>query len=97
MHRYCSVHVSNIWHDVALRGKVFMPDFFDLVAGISVQEPSLVAAKGMLGLQHCFHLARCDLPEVTLLYTYMLCRYYICHITYNTYSMYTYVHYKYYR
>lgn len=68
MHKYCSGCVSNVWHGVALRGVVFKLDFFVLVAGIAVQEPSLAAAKGMLGLQHCFRLTRCDLPEVTLPY-----------------------------
>lgn len=38
--------VSKIWHDVALRGKIFMLGFFDPDVESSVQEPSLAAAKG---------------------------------------------------
>lgn len=38
--------MSKIWHDVALRGKMFMLGFFDPDVESSVQEPSLAAAKG---------------------------------------------------
>lgn len=65
-HSHHSGCVSKVWHDVALRGKTFMLGFFDLAVESSVQEPSLAAAKGRLGLQQCFHLAIFDLPEVTL-------------------------------
>ena len=65
-HSHHSGCVSKIWHDVVLRGTIFMLGFFDPAVESSVQEPSLAAAKERLGLQQYFHLATFDLPEVTL-------------------------------
>jgi len=49
----------------------------------SVQEPSLAAAKGMLGLQRYLHLVTFDLPEVTLsLYLHIIQLLYVIPILY---------------
>jgi len=60
-----------------------MLGFFDPSVESSVQEPSLAAAKGMLGLQRYLHLVTFDLPEVTLsLYLHIIQLLYVIPILY---------------